>query len=175
MSYDGQPEPTAEEEQEYHTAQNAKPGVLRIEGLTRADVHATILGVLRGDYDLHEQINSAIREAVEEGVSERVKELTDERLALIVTEVLAEGWEVTDSYGRKTGTTRHVKDFILEYINDRDDYRNPLKRRFREAIDSELKSELGKLLEEVKTRLRKMIDKEIAAKLRGALTEALKP
>jgi hypothetical protein len=107
-------------------------------------------------------------------LEERLRQLTDARLAAALDKALAEGWVKTDGYGRaKNENPTTLKTIVLEYLT-KGDYQSPLDRIFREVVDKALTGELFKLLEEAKAKLRLMLDKTIADKLRAVVTEAIR-
>jgi hypothetical protein len=137
------------------------------------------------DHDLHEQVGYRVKEAVEarlegvleESVSElvqtRLRELTDEALRKEMDRVLAEGWRKTNSYGEPTGDVVTLKSWILQYLTKSDYGRTPMEKVFSDVMEREMKSETGAIFTEVKVKLRAMVDKEIATKLRAAVSEAI--
>jgi flagellar biosynthesis/type III secretory pathway protein FliH len=181
MSVADPPEPTDEEIQEYHTAQNAKPGGgIRIEGLSREDVHATISGVLRGLYALDEKIDEAITAAVAKKVSEVAEDVIEQRVTAAIDDALACGFPEFDRYSGKIKRRTSLRELIDELLTLKvseygsRDLKNTLivqavERAVRAVIDKELEAEVAKARAAVKSQ----VDDVIKAKLGETLKSAL--
>ena len=105
---------------------------------------------------------------------DRLRSLTDEALRAAFDKALTEGWKKTDNYGQETGQVVTLKTRVLDILNPRESYNNPVAKVFEEQVGKALKGEMGKLLEEATAKLRAMVDDKIAEKMRGALKDAFK-
>lgn len=141
-------------------------------------------------YDFDEMIERALGRAIQERLSEldgeihdrlkqavdaRFRELTDEALRAECAKILTEGWRKTDSYGSPTGETLTLSSRVRDYIAKGDGYNNPVQDAHKKAVDEALKGEMGGLIKEATEKLRGMLDKTIADKLRAVLSDAVKP
>lgn len=106
-------------------------------------------------------------------IETRLTKLTDERLSAEMEKVLANGWQLTDGYGRPTGEKLTLAAKVLAYIT-KGGYHDPMDTIFRNHIEKAMQGEMGKLIKEATDKLRAALDESIAAKLREAVTKALK-
>jgi hypothetical protein len=123
-----------------------------------------------------ERIDEAVRGAIKAALEEQIEALVVENLRPVVAEIIAEGWPRTDGYGIAVGVRVGLKERINEQLQKHDTYgsREPWVTKYvREAIETELRGDLGKELKAAKEMIRGTVTGVVQQKLNETLADAL--
>lgn len=150
--YDDPPEPTEEEMSASDTQHAVKEAPqIAITGLTPEAIQIVVEAAVERNYRLRERaeeaVDSAIDKAVAAGVDDAMKRLAEEMLRPAIAEVIANGWQKTDSYGQPVGTRQTLAQRITEYLFEHDRYSGrgtKIDVLFKEELDKALRSEAGR-------------------------------
>lgn len=126
--------------------------------------------------DAKERIEEAVEGVIRSALDERLAALTDEVVRPAVAAALGEGWQKTNDYGDPVGPRVGLKERISEQLLKTDSWgnREPWITKFvREAIEHELRGELGRELTKAKETIRGTVTGIVQQKLNETLAEAL--
>lgn len=126
---------------------------------------------------LRAKIGASLDEAVVQKVDAKVqamlKEITKERLELEVNRVLSEGFRTTNSYGEPDGKVKTLESIVREFIT-KDQYgRSAVSEATQAVVSRGAQTEFLKVLEDVKAKLKAVLDEQVADKLIATLKDAL--
>ena len=120
------------------------------------------------------KVRVAIAKAILNEVERRADTVSDELIRSTVVELLAEGWEQTNTYGESTGKVMTLKERISERLIPTNRGMGlpdvPIKKFVQEEVNRVLRAEFESELTEVRKAFRAQVD----AALAGKMTEALR-
>lgn len=128
--------------------------------------------MVQRDDGLNQSVRDQLSALVAEKAETAIDKVTEEKVRHVVMLMLADGWPVTDSYGRES-KRETVRDRVLAILTQNDRYsgrgENQMMVWVKELFTEAVKKELAPMLEEAKAQLRKLMDQEFAGALRKAL------
>lgn len=147
---------------------------IKLEGFREDQVVKAIAGMV--EEQVHERVNEAVRGAIKGALEDAIGELVLEQLRPAVAALIAEGWQKTNDYGDPVGPRVGLKERVNEQLQKCDSYgsREPWVNKYvREAIEAELRGDLGKELTKAKEAIRGTVTGIVQQKLNETLAEAL--
>lgn len=91
-------------------------------------------------------------------------------------DLIEDGWQKTDSYGRPDGKKVTVKDLVLEYMNAHDRYDSRgtwMQKTLQSLLTETLQKVVAPEIEAARKAFKDMLDTSIREKLTNALREAM--
>lgn len=167
-----------------------------ISDITREDLVNAMAERLLTTYVREEETNSTyptnspladqMRKLIEQKVSEiaeshvraDIDNEIQERIALAVDAVLAEGWQATNTYGEPRGPKVDLRGRVSEVLlTATRDYSGspmtPIERQVKAAVDNLISKEFAKEIEAARKSLREQLDTAVSAKFTETLKTAL--
>lgn len=138
-------------------------------------------------YPTHSPLADQMRKLIDQKVSEiaeshvraDVDNEIQDRVALAVDAVLAEGWQATNTYGEPRGPKVDLKGRVSEVLltATRDGYSGnamtPIERQVKAAVDGLISKEFAKEIEAARKSLREQLDVAVSAKFVETLKTAM--
>lgn len=125
------------------------------------------------------EVTTRVRKLVTEAIEGRVASIVDGAIRAQVDAILAEGWQPMGPYGEPAGPRVTLRDIIGKAVTGTIDKTDPYSRKtpltnlVDEAIEKELRGDVGKELARAKAAVREQVDAVIQAKLRETISLAL--
>lgn len=119
------------------------------------------------DYAIDKIVTRAVQDAVDSEIAKRV--------APVVDKILADGWAVTDDYGRSKGV-KSVKDYVLDKLAARDPYNGSntmIEKRMGEMLSQLIDRALQQDIEAARKKLREQLDGVVASKVAETIKNAI--
>lgn len=130
-----------------------------------------------GDEGLGHEIRKHVHAMVEKAAKAEIEKRVSETIGAAAAQVLADGFQPTDSYGQPKGVHKSVAAFVLEYLQGKSDNYGRGKVRIYEAADELVKEYLAKHiapeLEKLKKRCVEALDTSVSGKIREAVIAGL--
>lgn len=123
------------------------------------------------DSGLHETAKKAVARAVRRKIEVEADRLIGEGLAPIVNDLMVNGWDKTDEYGRSSGKVT-VRSLIVAYLTNTDRYgdrKTKMEQWVDDIVKEAMKAELAPLIEEAKKRIRTALEGNVTEAIRSAL------
>lgn len=136
----------------------------------------------RGRQTFEDAIRTTVNRMVRAAVEEQIKAITAEKITAAVEEIMAEGWQVTNSYGEPSGPRVTLRDRVSKIITDAQDGGwNGNRKRLIDAIVERKLAEMfdhrsgpiGQAVAEAQTKLKASIDGQVMSALNTTLRQAL--
>lgn len=115
---------------------------------------------------------AAIQEAVADAVQKRIAALCDETIRTVLSEMFANGFTKTDSYGCAIGK-QTIRERVTETMFPKNGYDSPVTRVFREELEKALRGELKDLLNQAREQLKTLLQDDILGKLKTYLRDGM--
>jgi phenylpyruvate tautomerase PptA (4-oxalocrotonate tautomerase family) len=179
--YDDPPESTEEEIAAFETEKAVEhaPGIT-ITGLTPEAIQIVVEAAVERNYRLQERVgeavDKAVKKAISAGIDDAMRRLAEEALRPAIAEVIANGWQKTDSYGQPQGPKQSLAQRITEFLFERDRYSGNgtvIDKVFKEELDKALKTEAGKAFQEALASFKGKVDTEINGRIISAVRSVM--
>lgn len=128
-----------------------------------------------GETKLERDVRKHVHALIAQQAEAVIARVTEEAIRSELETLLADGWEVTDSYGHGRGK-RSVKDMVISHLTSKADSYQPgtrLDKIAKEMIEESLKNGLNAEIEALKGRVKKALTEHVEGGMRKAFTDAL--
>lgn len=128
-----------------------------------------------GESKLERDVRKHVHALIERQAEAVIARMTETAIQAEVETLLANGWEITNSYGHSMGK-RSVKDMVISHLTSKADSYQPgtrLDKIAKEMIEESLKNGLNAEIEALKGRVKKALTDHVEGSMRKAFTDAL--
>jgi hypothetical protein len=149
---------------------------ITIEGLTPDMLVDSIMKRLSYDWDIQGKIREKITDRVREETSKLVDQITHEQIKSRIEEVITDGWEDFDSYGKSKGSktlAQRVDEILQGVVNSRGGYSSQGKPRIEKLVADAVENYLNNTLREDLVVARESFKTQVNTVLQAKLGEVL--
>lgn len=120
-----------------------------------------------------ERIGKAVDDAIKGEVEAQIREVTREHVEPLVSKVLEDGWQETDTWGDPKGKPFKASKLVRDLLTRKDRNSSWSTSWAEDMIREIMKKDLKKDIDEVRAQIRKSIDSEVGALLQQSMKNAL--
>jgi hypothetical protein len=125
---------------------------------------------------LDRRVDEALKEAAQSAIDGMADRIAKERVTKEITDILAEGWTQTDSYGNATGKKYTLRERVRGFFDtkaDSYDRQTRVEKWIAEAVQRELATVLKAEVESAQKRLRDAFDDVLKLKFADTMRKML--